>query len=1396
MAIVFANLGASTNPDISSGTDATSYSNTSWTPPTSGLIVCDVIAKRAAALDTPTVSGNGITWVQIGSTLNCGGNNHGLSRFAANAAGSTTGATTIDFGSNTQIHCSASFYHVTGVDLSGGVAAAFVSPGIETATGIGTTGTVTRSAAASSENRPIAAFFHAANEGKTPRTNWTELDDLPGTSGVRNLQTQYRSDAFETTASATWTTSENWGGIASELKAEVETVAAVSPKDAIHAMMSLPGLRAFWPLNEFDDDGSAYDLSGHNKTLIRSGTVLTYKVNQKGAVYAEFDSGESLGVLDSSHFDINGTESYVASGKKGLTFGGWFRFASFSGSAKSYSKGSGANRSYEIGSVSAGSAQFECAVSNDGTAVKQAQMTGTLALDQWYFLVGRFTPSTEVAFFVSKTKFTNTTSIPASLFNTTVNIRIGEANQQPAYCFLCAMALSDAELDDLYDATAPLFETGPSVTDTITLTEAVGRNLVSLVNQNQAVTLTEAQTVSMARRLSQNETVTLTEAATASMLRSVSTGETVTLTETVSRILASLVSKNETVTVSESSTAVLLVSLVAQGETITLAEGVSVRTTLNISVGETVTLTESTLISAGGTALLISLAETITLTESASVATVTFATIVVYDTLGITDATLSPIFSIADTLTMTDSLVRPVITDTLTMTDTVTIGNVTVIVTDTLTFSEVLVLDGPTVTPPATPATGGLDTEGIVLKLHYGNDRRNPIRTLDIAQLAPGEIRLMAGGFAAGAGERTQLWSGESIRFDGQDLLAESRKNSQLSVTYALKTGTAGAGIGSHAALSYFQRQINRFFTEAKVHQTRANQNHTVWLEYRWPDGLTSLPTPTFGQLSTYYEVYSATTPKWPDTLHDDLMSLNQGLIAGVVMEITGSPTPMGLKQRAATAGGAVSLHDKGVLIASGSSSRLHWSGYTGSGLLGQFHITGWVTLNAAWGSGTKYVFDYYVSASNRISVVYDASNTRWTITKIVSGNTFTANSSSDTVSNGDDIHLQLVQDATTLYLYVNGTLAASVTATATMTDGGLIALGCPATGTIDGIDGILDGWRIMPVVSPATAPTSTQVLALYEAELPIKEDGGKVGPPPFFWTKDSDATVDNCDDASRDNWGIVGGVGGDLEAETEIRLQLPVDFSSRIYYLGIRSQDSSFTPSDYIFIEPTSNTTAADGTASGGTYSHATSTSMDFYADGAQADPALVLGQYRMLARIFMPTTPVVTLTPKFAFTDNVLGLISGRAISYTGSGSWRLVDIGDLFITTDSKALLEDDILWQPMLTASASSSFTGRCDFIHLLPWPYARIQAEAAIPAGASHFYIVIEDGLAFVTADLSYNTQEMNLEYRGAPLRATPDKYNYLFMLQAEFAGDLTVSRSTPITVYVTPRYLLPGGMVA
>jgi len=136
--------------------------------------------------------------------------------FGADAAGSTAGVTTIDFAGQTQTGCAASFYQATNIDLTGGVVAAFVqSP---TGSGTGTSVSITLAAAGNSNNRPISGWFHATNEAVTFRTNWVEMDDAGYSTPAARLETQERVSAFETTASASWSTSSAWIGIAAELK--------------------------------------------------------------------------------------------------------------------------------------------------------------------------------------------------------------------------------------------------------------------------------------------------------------------------------------------------------------------------------------------------------------------------------------------------------------------------------------------------------------------------------------------------------------------------------------------------------------------------------------------------------------------------------------------------------------------------------------------------------------------------------------------------------------------------------------------------------------------------------------------------------------------------------------------------------------------------------------------------------------------------------------------------------------------------------------------------------------------------------------------------------------------------------------------------------------------------
>lgn len=211
-------------PEISDGVDRTSYDSASWTPPDALIIVFVVSVRTASIPDQPTMSGNGITWTAIKTVLSQDSTTR-TTLFGANGSGASAGVTTVDFGGQTQRDCSASFLQADGTDVGNGVAQTFVQSPTNTTDGSPTSISITLAAAGDSDNRPVAGFAsHGAGSAITPRTNWTEyFESLPDS---HNAEAQYRSDAFETTASMSDGTGPH-EGIAAEIKAVA--VAAVLP---------------------------------------------------------------------------------------------------------------------------------------------------------------------------------------------------------------------------------------------------------------------------------------------------------------------------------------------------------------------------------------------------------------------------------------------------------------------------------------------------------------------------------------------------------------------------------------------------------------------------------------------------------------------------------------------------------------------------------------------------------------------------------------------------------------------------------------------------------------------------------------------------------------------------------------------------------------------------------------------------------------------------------------------------------------------------------------------------------------------------------------------------------------------------------------------------------------
>lgn len=223
MAIAFTNLGASSgttevNPDIRTGTDLTSYTNTSWTPPSTGIVFFFVMSGQNTVTDTAVdaIDQNGVGLTRIGTDLEFNTSNRRISMFAAFASALSAGVLTVDFGTDTQLFCYVSIFQIEGADESGTISNAFI-PATGTS-GSGTSGSLTLASPQNADSRAIAAIGHVTNEAVTQGANFTKIDDMNGVGPALGWVTEYSTSQFETTADASWTTSSAWGAAGAEVK--------------------------------------------------------------------------------------------------------------------------------------------------------------------------------------------------------------------------------------------------------------------------------------------------------------------------------------------------------------------------------------------------------------------------------------------------------------------------------------------------------------------------------------------------------------------------------------------------------------------------------------------------------------------------------------------------------------------------------------------------------------------------------------------------------------------------------------------------------------------------------------------------------------------------------------------------------------------------------------------------------------------------------------------------------------------------------------------------------------------------------------------------------------------------------------------------------------------------
>lgn len=174
------------------GVNRTVYTTASQTPTGNLLLLACVTGRTVADSDSgaPTLSGNGVTWVQIGSLLST--NRQRITLFRGMVASPSAGAVTITF-SEDQFDASWIFTEFTEILTTGANGADAVRSITTNQLASAEAITVTLPAFEQSINATFGFFAKGGAQAWVPGTGFAEIDDH-GVSGALGAMCEWRND--------------------------------------------------------------------------------------------------------------------------------------------------------------------------------------------------------------------------------------------------------------------------------------------------------------------------------------------------------------------------------------------------------------------------------------------------------------------------------------------------------------------------------------------------------------------------------------------------------------------------------------------------------------------------------------------------------------------------------------------------------------------------------------------------------------------------------------------------------------------------------------------------------------------------------------------------------------------------------------------------------------------------------------------------------------------------------------------------------------------------------------------------------------------------------------------------------------------------------------------------
>lgn len=412
-------------------------------------------------------------------------------------------------------------------------------------------------------------------------------------------------------------------------------------------------------------------------------------------------------------------------------------------------------------------------------------------------------------------------------------------------------------------------------------------------------------------------------------------------------------------------------------------------------------------------------------------------------------------------------------------------------------------------------------------------------------------------------------------------------------------------------------------------------------------------------------------------------------------------------------------------------------------------------------GHGTNLsLFDH--SSTGELNAYYDVGDGRFEFR--VGGTTI--NSSAQTFSRGTIMTLHFTWNNTALKIYRDGTeIATGSTGGPPEVSGSVLYIGNddtlaePAWGTIL-------GFTVYGQVLTATevAADAANILALAQSGDGF---GQAVDPPLYFWTKDGDSIVDNCDDSTRDNWGVVSGVVGTLPAVTEYTITPSNGYLTS--YLALSPVETFYDPTRQNYYDAQGT---GDAGCSGGEYLNLSSSYG--YALYTPVNQKEFTGRVHFLARTKHGTGPNF-LNGAITYTDSLTAaIISARTdfLTCAQDTTFNLYYMGHINWQYDNSALTN-------VRAAVEHSSGAEQLDYFMAIPGYLAVIND----PLGTGYYSIRGQRIVSSVAGFLA-------ITMTGDVLEVEPQKYNMIWYLQGTNTDTSTITHAATFAVYVTPRWAL------